>query len=85
LGPEQVAQAARWLATLKASGCLCLLDGGEIPEHQQALTVFCFLTGKIEQQKLRESAWKIWWKGENWNVRQKVLKSECKNKQKPFA
>jgi hypothetical protein len=23
-----VAQAARWLATLKASGCLCLLDGG---------------------------------------------------------
>jgi len=24
-----VAQAARWLATLKASGCLCLLDGEE--------------------------------------------------------
>jgi len=26
-GKGQVAQAARWLATLKASGCLCLLDG----------------------------------------------------------
>jgi hypothetical protein len=28
-GKGQVAQAARWPATLKASGCLCLLDGGE--------------------------------------------------------
>ena len=26
-GKGQVAQVARWLATLKASGCLCLLDG----------------------------------------------------------
>ena len=25
-GKGQVAQVARWLATLKASGCLCLLD-----------------------------------------------------------
>ena len=30
-GKGQVAQAARWLATLKASGCLRLLDGGENP------------------------------------------------------
>jgi len=30
MGKGQVAQVAGWLATLKASGCLCLLDGGGI-------------------------------------------------------
>jgi hypothetical protein len=51
-GQGQVAQAARWLATLKASGRLCLLDGRET-----TWTFFAFAMTKTMPGKVREKAW----------------------------
>jgi len=51
-GQGQVAQVARWLATLKASGCLCLLDGGDLIHFNfdqfHAVDVFANLTSSLQ-------------------------------------
>ena len=39
MGAGQVAQVARWLATLKASGCLCLLDGRGMAKGDRTILI----------------------------------------------